>query len=121
MYDDIKKPQLLKNIPMVFIRTLPILYYDSRYAKNNIPEKPGQIFHTHLEYFYNALSLLKKNIGKNILNEKNELDEILKDVNSYKTLANNNRLAFLEKITVKLSKFFNQHKQELKPVVLNLR
>ncbi len=115
MYDDIKKPQLLKNIPMVFIRALPALYYYSRYAKNNMPEKPKQIFQSHLEYLSDALSLLKANI------ELSEIDEIINDVNSYKTIKYNNRLAFLETITIKLSKFFNQHKQELKPVVLNLR
>ena len=62
MYDDIRKPNLLKNIPLVFIRALPSMYYFSKFSNSNIPDNARNLFQTNVEYLTMALRLLSKEI-----------------------------------------------------------
>ncbi|GAB4366964.1 MAG: hypothetical protein Kow0042_07210 [Calditrichia bacterium] len=58
MYEDIRKPTMLKHVPMVFIRALPVIYYYGKFAKEQIPDKARSLFATHLEYLVTALRMV---------------------------------------------------------------
>ena len=97
MYDEIRKPRLLKNIPLLLIRGLSPIYYYCRFADHQNPEKAEQIFLTHLNYVASQLRFL----GEELKNK--ELCEQTTRLRMLENMPQNNRLSELEDITQKLS------------------
>ena len=58
MYGDIKKPFLLKDIPSVLLRSLPAIYYFSKYFNHSTPHKTKPLFKTNVMFLSNALNYL---------------------------------------------------------------
>ena len=58
MYGDIKKPFLLKDIPSVLLRSLPAIYYFSKYFNHSTPHKTRTLFKTNAMFLSNALNYL---------------------------------------------------------------
>lgn len=55
MYEELKKPGILKHIPMPLIRPLPCLYYYNRYRKSYKNEKVLNLLDSNINYLDEAL------------------------------------------------------------------
>ena len=108
MYENIRKPGLLKNIPMVFIRALPALYYYCAYHKKQATQKTSAYFKSNLDYINAILlktgALLKIEDFKKLADEIKQLDKIKSD----------DRLKYLENTTVSLSQICYEYRKVLK-------
>lgn len=110
MYDEIRKPRLLKDIPLLLIRGLSPVYYYCRYANHQNPEKAEQIFLTHLNYVASQLRFL----GEELKNK--DLCEQTTRLRMLENMPPKNRLSELEDITQKLSKTVSGIRTEVEKV-----
>jgi hypothetical protein len=56
MYEEIRRPTLLKHIPMLFIRSLSTIYYFGRYVDSRVPEKAGKLFTSNVNFLSDRLN-----------------------------------------------------------------
>ena len=63
MYENIRMPGLLKNIPLIMIRALPALYYYGRFANECKHAGCKQLFDQNLKFFRSAISLMQNKMG----------------------------------------------------------
>lgn len=54
----IRKPNIVKGIPMPLVRALPTIYYYGRYARENIASPARVIFESHIHYLSQAIKKL---------------------------------------------------------------
>lgn len=104
MYGDIKKPFLLKDIPSVLLRSLPAIYYFSKFFDHSTPHKTKPLFKTNVMFLSNALNYLGDKWNCDQL--KQFSDSICNmSLKPYKTL-----YAGLENEIINLAKFCSQNK-----------
>jgi hypothetical protein len=60
MYEEIRKPRLLKDIPLSLIRPLPTLYYANKFVNQQIPEKIDQFYQSNVQFLSQALHTISK-------------------------------------------------------------
>lgn len=58
MYEKIRKPKLLKDVPLSLIRPLPVIYYSNYYANQGVPKSVQKLYKTNLHFLSNALEIL---------------------------------------------------------------
>jgi hypothetical protein len=118
MYENIRKPGLLRDIPLLFIRALPALYYHGRYAVNQDFPKGQKLYQQNINYLTRAIALMK---GQLPYKKLVVLDNILKNL---KEISNDQILKQVEQLTLALSdlcsensehcrKFYKENKQQL--------
>jgi hypothetical protein len=118
MYENIRKPGLLKNIPLIIIRGLPSLYYYGKFGCNYDHEKCEKIFHQNLNYLKAALKVMKDQI------EVNKLGQIIDTLDQLNIDNQDEILPAVEHITTDLSDccsaniqkcrdFYKENKQKL--------
>ncbi len=56
MYEEIRKPRLLKDIPTAFIRSLPAIYYFDKFAQSNIPENANRLYKNNLDFMAKVMN-----------------------------------------------------------------
>ena len=108
MYGDIKKPFLLKDIPSVLLRSLPVIYYFSKFFDHSTPQKTKPLFKTNVMFLSNALNYLGekwnsdelKHFGESICNMS---------LKSYKSLYTG-----LENEIVNFAEFCSENRQLFK-------
>jgi hypothetical protein len=110
MYDEIRKPRLLKDIPLLLIRGLSPVYYYCRFADHQNPEKAEQIFLTHLNFVASQLRFL----GEELKNK--DLCEQTTRLRMLENMPQKNRLSELEDITQKLSQTVSGIRTEVEKV-----
>jgi hypothetical protein len=115
MYDDIRKPRLLKDIPMVFIRALPPIYYFGKFVDSSIPKKVKELFNSNVVYLSKAM----KEAGQKLKSEK--LTAISKSISELNSLPSAEILKHLEKATVSLSQFCSEHRDEIRKYIKDVR
>ena len=62
MYEDIKKPALLKFIPMQLVRPLPSIYYYGKYENANDNSKPKKFLDSNINFLDEALVFLSNRL-----------------------------------------------------------
>jgi hypothetical protein len=108
MYGDIKKPFLLKDIPSVLLRSLPAIYYFSKYFNHTTPYKTKTLFKTNAMFLSNALNYLGEKWNADEL--KHFSDTICKmSVKPYKSLIHG-----LENEIIGFAKFCSTHRTLIK-------
>jgi hypothetical protein len=108
MYGDIKKPFLLKDIPSVLLRSLPAIYYFSKYFNHATPYKTKTLFKTNAMFLSNALNYLGEKWNADEL--KHFGDIICKmSLKPYKMLFDG-----LENEIIKFADFCSNNKQLIK-------
>ena len=55
MYEELKKPGILKHIPVPLIRALPCIYYYNNYRKSHNNEKVTKLLDSNINYLDEAL------------------------------------------------------------------
>jgi hypothetical protein len=70
MYDEIRKPKLLKDVPLTLIRPLPTIYYANKFAIQEVPKNIKQLYDSNIEFLEQALKIIStvlKNVKFNKL------------------------------------------------------
>jgi hypothetical protein len=111
MYDEIRKPTLLKDIPLLIIRGLSPIYYYCKYANNHAPEKVSNLYLNHVSFVASTIQM----IGS-ILEDK-PLCELSTSFRQLENLAGEECLAKLEKLTTQLSNISKKQKSEIEKIV----
>ena len=106
MYENIRKPGLLKNIPILFIRALPSLYYYSKFGIKFKHDGCRQLFMQNLEYLMCAMELINKQIN----NE--QLDQTINILDQLRTIRHQDIIPTVERFTINLSDYCNKNIQE---------
>jgi hypothetical protein len=111
MYDEIRKPTLLRDIPLLLIRGLSPIYYYCKYANDHAPEAVKNHYINHLSYVASTIQL----VG-GILKDKN-LCELSNSFRQLENLSSGDRLKKLEQLTTKLSAISAKLKSDFEKVV----
>ncbi len=115
MYEDIRKPRLLRNIPLLLIRPLPILYYYSRYFKKKAPDTLQEIHQTHLHYLTAAVELLNHHT------HLAELPEVVAELSRLGDVPDEKRSLLLQQIVLKLSRICGKYREDIGQAARALR
>jgi hypothetical protein len=59
----INKPNLVKGIPSLIVRALPVPYYYGRYAQQDVPPAAQSIFDTYIDYLSGTMKKMSELIG----------------------------------------------------------
>ncbi len=75
----INKPNLIKGIPTLIVRALPVPYYYGRYAQQDVPPNAHSIFKTYINYLSEALKQMSELIGdEHCTSLKTKVDQLIK-------------------------------------------
>jgi hypothetical protein len=118
MYENIRKPALLKDIPLLLIRALPALYYYGRYSINQDFPRGLKLFQQNITYLNKVIAIMK---GQLPYKKLITLENILNDL---KKISNDQITSTVEDFTLALSelcsenperchKFYKENKQHL--------
>jgi hypothetical protein len=66
MYEEIRKPKLLKDVPTSLIRALPTLYYTNKFSGNDMTERVLELYDSNVDFLSQAL----KKIGNQLINKE---------------------------------------------------
>jgi len=66
MYEEIRKPKLLKDIPTSLIRALPTLYYTNKFSGSDMPEHVRKLYDSNVVFLSRGL----KKIGSQLHNNE---------------------------------------------------
>jgi hypothetical protein len=108
MYEEIRKPKLLKDIPSILIRPLPSIYYYSNYANIDIPQELHNFFVANVNY----LSMAIKKLGGKL--KIREFNEISNSVQVLSAQSKDKMQAYLEKTTIELAQLCTEHRSTLR-------
>ena len=106
MYENIRKPGLLKNIPLLIIRALPSLYYYGKFGNKCNNSGCEQLYLQNLNYLKYALKLMNNQMSVN------SLDQTIKILDHLDTNQNQEILSVIEHLTTNLSDYCNVNIQE---------
>ena len=62
MYEEMRKPKLLKDVPLPLLRALPVIYYANKYAADAIPQIVNNLYQSHLDYLCLVLHTIAEQI-----------------------------------------------------------
>ena len=110
MYDEIRKPTLLKDIPMVLIRSLPSIYYFNEYANLSISEKPRRLFETNINFIDKSLKFYAEKL------ELSKCSEIAESFRNLQKLEPGKFSKQLLEATESLSEICTTHKDRFRSI-----
>ncbi len=58
MYEEIRKPKLLKDVPTTLIRALPTLYYTNKYTHSDTNERVQELYDSNVMFLNQALKII---------------------------------------------------------------
>jgi hypothetical protein len=97
MYEDIRKPDILRDIPLLLIRGLSPVYYFCRFVNNHPSEKAENIYLGHL----NFIASLVRRMGEEL--KSKELCQLATRLTMLENIPDTSQIKELEKITSSLS------------------
>jgi hypothetical protein len=62
MYEEIRKPKLLKDVPTTLIRALPTLYYTNKYTHADTNERIQELYDSNVMFLNQALKIIGKQL-----------------------------------------------------------
>jgi hypothetical protein len=115
MYEEIRKPTLLKHIPMLLIRSLSTIYYFGKYSQKITPQRQIEIFESNIGFLSSIVFKIGEHLNQEIF------QDISKKICELKNIPKKEIQKSLEKITIELSKACDKSYSDLKKVIKNLR
>jgi hypothetical protein len=115
MYEEIRKPRLLKDVPSIIIRSLPSLYYCGKYGASAIPKKVNELFIGNSRYLSNAIYQLG-----NSMNDGSFLS-LSSSAKTLLELKGDKMLSHLEKLTIELARLCTKYRSEVRKAMTKLR
>ncbi len=110
MYNDIRKPTLLKDVPLLLIRGLSPIYYFCRYSNHQNSPTAEQIFLTHLNYSASLIRVL----GEELKNQ--DLCNLTTRMRMLENIPQNNRLPELRDLTQHLTQVISEIRSEVEKI-----
>ena len=108
MFEEIKKPKILKNVPSLLIRVLPPIYYYLHYVNKDSPKTSYPLFNSSLVYLKKCLTEIGDKTGLKEFSELAAQTDIFLE-------QNHDRLApCFNEYVERLSFLCNNHHQEVK-------
>ena len=115
MYEEIRKPRLLSDLPSLIIRPLPCIYYYSSYAGVHIPEHTQSLFVSNVKYLSAAIKHLSEKLAvKKVTEISAILDELPKQPAT-------KMRKHLEKATLDLAGLCTKNRAELRKVMTEFK
>ena len=114
MYEEIRKPRLLKDVPLLLIRALPSIYYYTKNFQYYAPKQINNYFITQAHFLSEALTI----IGERLTNEK--LSEVAASLKEIELNPNQNR-NLLNELTIKLSGECSKQREPLRALIRELK
>lgn len=106
----VRKPNIVRGIPMLIVRAMPTIYYYGRYAGSNISKQAKAYLERHVEYFIQALKKIADAMGDG------ELEAATNQVATLSTLQSVQIEDEIYRISRNLSSIFSAKKEELKNI-----
>ena len=118
MYENIRKPGLLRGIPLLFIRALPALYYYGKFSGKSVFPRGQKLYQQNLDYLTKAIALM------NIQISGSKLSPVQNLLNDIKNISPEKIDDAIEQLTFALSgfcsenpdfchRFYKENKQQL--------
>ncbi len=118
MYENIRRPGLLKNIPLILIRALPATYYYGKYISNSNYQKAELLYRQSLEFLFKAITMMTDQLKHS---DPSMIFTYLEELNK---APNQKIIDYVEQFTLALSefcssntndcsKFYKMHKEQL--------
>jgi hypothetical protein len=108
MYEEIRKPRLLKDIPLTLIRALPTLYYANKFANQEIPEKIHRSYQSNVKFLNQALQI----IGKYLKNK--DFESLAKDIETLDVPPSTENIDKVQKFSISLAELCSDTKPALR-------
>ena len=114
MFDQIQKPRLLKDVPLILIRALPSIYYYTNKENGTAPDKVNELFTGSIKFLAESLNV----IGSQLKNS--ELEKIASDFQALKTKSAD-RVSKLNKTTARLAAACGKDRQQIRTLLRELK
>jgi len=114
MFDQIHKPRLLKDVPLILIRAIPSIYYYVNNENGNAPEKINELFYGNLNFLSDSLSV----IGRRL--KISEFENIASDFKALKEKSNN-RITDLNEITTRLAASCSTYRDQIRTLLREIK
>ncbi len=108
MYDDIRKPRLLKDVPMLYIRALPSIYYFSRYNAGSSAEAAEAVYLSNLDYLHRAVCLAADRLAIA------QLTDLAAEIKKTKAVPNDKLLKHHETIAQRLANLATEYREDFR-------
>jgi hypothetical protein len=108
MYEEIRKPRLLKDIPLTLIRPLPTLYYANKFANQEIPDKIHRSYQSNVKFLSQALQIISKYL------KNNNFELLAKEINSLDVLPSSKNIDKVQKFSISLADLCSDTKAALR-------
>ncbi|HFE64495.1 MAG TPA: hypothetical protein ENK14_08805 [Caldithrix sp.] len=115
MYEEIRKPRLLRNMPLLLIRALPPIYYFCRFAGKEVDTRAQVVFESHLSYLAKAVELLG-----NALNSE-EFRRVKPVFSELQNAPAQTAPGRFEKITIELARLCTKFEKKIQPILKQKR
>ena len=104
----VRKPNIVRGIPMPMVRAMPTIFYYGRFAGQRIPEQARSYFHIHIQYLIESINKMAATLADDKLEVASTQVEGLAKIQPAKIEDN------VYHISRNLSAIFSAKKDELK-------
>ncbi len=108
MYEEIRKPRMLQDVPLSLIRPLPVLYYANKFVTSQISVKVRNLYQSNLTYLGDALLL----IGQLINNI--EFRDVASYIQDMDQTISTSHIEKIQSLSLDLARLCTLAKQELR-------
>lgn len=108
MYEELRKPKLLKEVPLSLLRPLPVLYYANKYAGSHIPKAIQILYQTHFRYLCLALNAAAE------LTSQQAFSSILQPFGTSENFPTQSRYVAVQEMSTALATLCTRHQASLK-------
>ncbi len=108
MYEEIRKPRLLKDIPLTLIRPLPTLYYANKFANKEIPDKIHRSYQSNVKFLNRALQIISKYL------KNNDFESLAKEIDFLDVPPSSENIDKVQKFSISLAELCSDTKTALR-------
>jgi len=115
MYEEIRKPKMLQDVPLSLIRPLPILYYSNKFVTGRVPDKVQDLYQSNLIFLGDALNKISYIINNN------DFRDLSLSIRSIKQTLSATHIKEIQSIGIELARICTQAKSELQKHRLEIK
>jgi hypothetical protein len=115
MYEEIRKPKMLQDVPLSLIRPLPVIYYTNKFANGDVPEKIKNLYLSNLTYLGDALGKTAKIV------DNKDFQKISSSLAAIGDQISKEQLNEIQVLTLAMADLCKKTKQDLRKKNLELK
>ena len=108
MYEEIRKPKLLKDVPTSLIRALPTVYYTNQFGKDNLTDRIQELYDSNVDFLHEALKIISHQL------KNNEFAVLANKTLSLKDHASKELPAKTQEFSIELAELCTSFREELR-------